>query len=235
MINLDSITLSDGAHSKREDGLCLMEAVAYFANEPHSDSPACASPVLTRFGIRLNDRFRDDERQLLKPLIPRLIGTRTTAEHDQRRAFVLVDAAVREIVPLALEIRWPDLAEKLRTIAPIVDRASADAARPVAREVRGECYRRRAAYAYADAAAAAADAAYAYAYAAATDAATRAATDAATDDATHAATHAATYAATHAATSAAYAADAAAAARPKIVNASIAAFSRAIDVPTQAS
>jgi hypothetical protein len=208
MIDLSTITLDEGAHASREAGLCLMEAVAYFADEPHSDSPKCASPVLTRFGIRLNDRFTADERQLLKPLIPKLIGTRTTVEHDRRRAYVLVDAAVREIVPMAMNARgWEDLAAQLRSIAPIVDRESAVSARKVSEVVRDEARKRSAS---ADASAADAYAAYAADAASAADAAYAA------DDAS-------------AAAYAAYAADDASARRP-IVLASIAAFERAIAI-----
>lgn len=71
----ENFRLLYGSHSTADDGLCLMEAVAYIAGEPHSDHPACASPVLSAIGRSLNDRFRDDERQLLVPLIPRLVGT----------------------------------------------------------------------------------------------------------------------------------------------------------------
>jgi hypothetical protein len=80
-----------------------MEAVAYVAGEPHSDHPACASRVLTSIAIRLNDRFSDEERQLLAPLIPRLVGTRSTLDVDRKRSFAMVDASIRELVPLGLD------------------------------------------------------------------------------------------------------------------------------------
>ena len=114
-----------------------MEAVAYVAGEPHSDHPACTSPVLTTVAIRLNDLWTDDERQLLARLIPRLVGTRTTHEHDVRRAYVMVDGTIREVVPLWIEaIGWRDLAARIRDLAPIVDVETARAARKVCNEVR---------------------------------------------------------------------------------------------------
>lgn len=58
------------------DHACVMQMVSYVANEPWTDSPACACPVLTKFAIRINDRMDDEHRQLLKPLIPNLVGTR---------------------------------------------------------------------------------------------------------------------------------------------------------------
>jgi hypothetical protein len=228
--------LASGNHESFNDGACLMEAVAYVAGEPHSDHPRCACPVLTRHGIRLNDRFSDEERQLLAPLIPRLVGTRADRATQLRRVYVLVDASIREITPMAYDaVGWGDLAAKLRAIGPIVDESSARAARVLVIEVRDEAYKRKAAdaaaYAAYDAAAyaaayAAADAAYA-----AADAAAYAAADAA-----YAAADAAAYAAYAAYAAAAAAAAYAAAAKPaglarrKVVEASIAAFARAIEV-----
>src|SRR5690606_12434912 len=73
---LDEIILDSGAHPDREQGVCLMEAVAWVAGEPHSDHPRCVDVALAAYGRTLNDLLRDDERQLLVPLIPMLIGTR---------------------------------------------------------------------------------------------------------------------------------------------------------------
>lgn len=53
----EGFVLKHGSHKSFEDGACLMECVAFVAGEPHSDAPACASPVLTRFGVRLNHAY----------------------------------------------------------------------------------------------------------------------------------------------------------------------------------
>jgi hypothetical protein len=183
--------LAHGSHASFANGACAMEAVAYIAGEPHTDHPQCASPVLTNFCIRLNDRWRDDERQSLLAVIPKLVGTRGDEARHKRQAFTIVDGFIRELVPAVLDDRkWNDLAEKLRACAPIVNVETARAAKVVCAEVRDEARKRRSAaasasdddaadadaYAYASAAAAdaAADAAYAAAaaaYAAAADAA----------------------------------------------------------------
>lgn len=34
---LETLTILKGSHTTREQGLCVMEAVAWFAGEPHSD------------------------------------------------------------------------------------------------------------------------------------------------------------------------------------------------------
>ena len=68
-IDLDNLTLLHGTHESAADGVCLMEAVAWLAGEPHSDHPACSDVALAAYGRSLNDRLEDDERQLLKPLV----------------------------------------------------------------------------------------------------------------------------------------------------------------------
>ena len=228
MLDLDTLTLAHGVHKEREQGLCLMEAVAYFAGLPHSDHPKCSSPVLTEFGIRINDRMNEIERQRLKPFIPRLVGTNDPAK-EQVRYRILCWAAITEFAPAALRLvkdeKCQAFAERLEGL-PRYDWGAAKRigyeARDCARKVRRVRWNAAADAADADADAAAdaaadatADAAYAaYAAAADADADAAAATDAAADAADAAATAFAAaadaaYAATDAA-AAAYAAYAAA-------------------------
>lgn len=72
---LDTVTLHEGQHVTFADGHCAMEVVAWLADLGHTDSPACASPVLNRYTIRLNDGWNDERRQTLKPYLPRMVGT----------------------------------------------------------------------------------------------------------------------------------------------------------------
>src|SRR5688572_12591969 len=164
---LADLVLLLGNHGAREQGVCVMEAVAWLAGEPHSDRPKCACPVISAFARRLNDTVDDADRQRLREFIPALVNSKATREVEIRRGFVAADHTVRIIAPLALDaVKRPDLAKRLRDCSPIVDKATAIAARDVSRAVRGD-----ADFAYA----AAADAAYAADYAAAADAATAAA------------------------------------------------------------
>ena len=58
-LSLDTVTLEKGGHASIDDGVCAMEMVAFLAGEPHSDSPACTSPILAAFGSdRGTMRFR---------------------------------------------------------------------------------------------------------------------------------------------------------------------------------
>ena len=75
---LATITLKSGSHAKREEGVCAMEAVAWLAGEPHSDAPACTSPVIASFLRRWNDILPTDaeRNRLLRPLLPLMVDTK---------------------------------------------------------------------------------------------------------------------------------------------------------------
>lgn len=92
--------LSDGSHETFGPELCFMEMTAFLAGEPHSDHPRCASPVLTQYGIALNDRgqaFRD----ALEPIVVEMIGSANPAL-EQKRAEYLVFNVAKRILPIAL-------------------------------------------------------------------------------------------------------------------------------------
>ena len=173
-LDLDALTLTAGAHEDRGNGLCLMEAVAWFAGEGHSDHPVCVSPVLGAFGRVLNDVLPDGRRQDLKPLVPLLPGTAGDGK-DQVRGLMAADWLVRVYLPAWLELAGLDAGE-LRGL-PVLDSGdAAAAAQPVLDSARA-----RAAAAWDIAGDAAWDAAGAAACEAAWDAAFDAAWDAARD------------------------------------------------------
>src|SRR4029077_13546284 len=96
LVVLENLSLAYGGHGAWEEGACIMEAVAYVAGEPHSDHPKCASPILTSFCMRWNDRLNDVDRQLLKPFIPRLVGTNTGEADELTRKWMMLDWLVHE-------------------------------------------------------------------------------------------------------------------------------------------
>ena len=170
---IEGLRLSQGKHETPEDGVCFYEAVAFFAGEPHSDRPKCASPVLIGYGISLNDDMPDDLRnELLVPLIGQVAGT-IDPKNEVKRGQFLAMWSVNKILPIPL--RACGLEENAKRCEAAKTRAAArDAAEAAA----------YAAYAAADATrdAAAASAAYAASaassYARAADDAARAADDA---------------------------------------------------------
>ena len=178
-LDLDAITLAKGGHDDPAAGLCVMEAVAYFAREPHSDHPECVSPVIGAFLRRWNDDLDDDTRQMLKPYVLRVVGTNTGRSDDERRAWMVTDWMVRTYLPAWLDLGgMGDQATAVRSLPELVSAGSWESAKPVVGEARQKA---AAAWAAAGAAAwaAAGDAARAAAGDAAGDAAWAAAGDAA--------------------------------------------------------
>ena len=126
-------SLKHGAHEANYVGnLCVMEAVAYVAGRPWSDSPPCVSPVIASFMRNWNDSLPSDSERdrLLKPLIPALIGTKSTDKLEERRSFMALDWLIRVHAP-----KWLDLvpalkphALALRKLEEIGDLAGATAA-----------------------------------------------------------------------------------------------------------
>ena len=195
-------TLTRNSHRTPDDGMCVMEAVAYCVGEKFSDFPTCTPREVSRLAQRINDGYWDSDEartDALSPLIPMLASCERSDGSSQIRAFMCADRG-RLWAADAVELRgFSDHAETIRAIPTIVDHETAVAARTTIRGVRSKLNAAYAAYAayvaYAAYAAYVADAA-AYAADAAADAADAAAAAYAADAA------AAAYAA------AAYAADA---------------------------
>jgi hypothetical protein len=104
LAEIEQRMLAKGAHSDQKQ-MCVMEAVAYVAGEPWSDSPACASPVIAAFLRRWNDDLDDETRQKLKPFVAKLVGSKSTEAVESKRAWMLLDWLVRHYTPA-----WLDLA-----------------------------------------------------------------------------------------------------------------------------
>lgn len=114
-------SLAVGSHASPADGLCLMEAVAYVAGEPHSEHPECACPVISIFLRVWNDALPDNMRsQLLIPLIPEIIGTKASLEVELRRKMMALDWAVRSHLPPWLWLAGlRDMADKIGRLSVI--------------------------------------------------------------------------------------------------------------------
>jgi hypothetical protein len=134
---LTGIVLKKGGHSSPEQGLCLMEALAYVRGIDHTDHPACVAPVLGEMGRSLNDVLPDTLRQDLVPLIPVLPGTAGDG-HDEKRSYMALDWLIRVYLPTWLELSpaCREDAAKVRELGRIVDVASAQRARPVVEQAQ---------------------------------------------------------------------------------------------------
>jgi hypothetical protein len=184
-LDLDKQIVRSGAHDHPDDGMCVMEMVAYIAREAHSDNPQCVSPVIGAFMRSWNDGLDDDDRQQLKALIPVVMDTRSTPEDEERRAWMALDWLVRVHAPAWLRLAGlVEQAERMEGLAELKAGMSVPSIKPTLDAVRKDAAAARAAArdaARAAAGAAAWAAAGAAAGAAAWDAAWDAAGDAARD------------------------------------------------------
>jgi hypothetical protein len=80
-------------------GLCVMELVSWIdGDERLTDQPHCACPSLTQFAIALNDAAPGaEERDTLKPIALRLVGSRQSSRRNTRMRFLL-RALARELL-----------------------------------------------------------------------------------------------------------------------------------------
>jgi hypothetical protein len=102
---LEGLTLKEGKHDSFDDGVCLLELTSWLAGEPFTDHPQCVDPVLAAFGRSWNDALGDADRdRLLKPFAAKLIGTASTPDVQDARAFMAADWAVRVFTPAWLRL-----------------------------------------------------------------------------------------------------------------------------------
>lgn len=142
--SIEQISLAAGAHKTRDDGMCAMEMVAWLAGEPHSDEPQCACPVLAAFVRACNDAMNDAQRnRFLRPLVPSLVGTRASAAVERARGLLVVDALVRELLPMRLRRERRAAEAKLLAELPPIERL--DDARSALRAIEHFVARRHAA------------------------------------------------------------------------------------------
>jgi hypothetical protein len=133
LAELEKLAIHHGSHNKFEQGHCAMELVAWLANEPHSDRPACACPVVSRFIVDWNDRMRTDEDRAfaLRPLLPLIVGSRSTKKVEQKRGWMCADWAVRDSAPAWLD--WAaDFGVQMTEV--LRDRTKSDSVRAKASE-----------------------------------------------------------------------------------------------------
>jgi len=103
-LNPQVVSVSRGSHSPNSGSACIMEMVSCLAGESWTDAPLCVSPTISRFLRSFNDGLADGERDVLKQLIPVVMGTRTGEADELRRSRVVVDWMVREYAPAFLDL-----------------------------------------------------------------------------------------------------------------------------------
>lgn len=130
---LPDLEINAGWHYGFESGHCALELAAWLAGEEHSDSPECVCPVIASFVLSWNDSLASDSERgrLLGPLLPQLVGTRSTKEVEDRRSWLAMDWLVRVCVPTFLDL-VPALqkhASTIRELPPVLSEDAAENAR----------------------------------------------------------------------------------------------------------
>jgi len=133
-LDLTAVRFGKGGHPavrypSGDRDMCIMEAVAFMADEPWSDQPACACPVISGLLRVWNDSLSSEDRDRLLPAdkwVPRLIGSRRGTPTEQRRSYLALDWLVRTYLPAWLDLTpaFADHAAALRGLPEIVDPAA---------------------------------------------------------------------------------------------------------------
>jgi hypothetical protein len=179
-LDLSALVLQVGAHTSPSDGMCIMEAAAYLAGQPHSDSPPCVMPAIGSFLRSWNDTGGNEIRQQIRRYVPLILGTAGTAAQNERCGFLALDWQIRTALPVWMALAKLDTGS-LGSLPPIMDMPSATLAAPIVRAARAAAGAAARAAAWDAAGAAAGAAARAAAWDAAGAAARAAAWDAAGD------------------------------------------------------
>jgi hypothetical protein len=115
--------LKKGKHINPADGACIMEYISVLAGESFTDRPKCVHHRLAHMARGVNDYMGDDDqaRQLLLPLVHRLMGTGGYLPPHQDLA---LDSALSEIEydsdwSQALHLGGPH--EKVRLLVRAID------------------------------------------------------------------------------------------------------------------
>ena len=100
--DLRGITLDSGSHDTREEGMCLMELVAWLAGQEHSHLPTCTSPTLADYASFVNDHLPHAPRQRLLSIAPALVDT-SCPDCEEARVNTLVETTLLDAVCPALD------------------------------------------------------------------------------------------------------------------------------------
>ena len=134
--DLTTLRLQPGAHESRRDGVCLMEAAAWFVDGEHTDHPRCVCSVLAAMGRSLNDRLDDEVRQELVSLIPVVVQTANDGL-GLKRGYLALDWLIRTATPAWLRLAGlHDEAATLRALPESLDGASLSSVHQGVQDVR---------------------------------------------------------------------------------------------------
>ena len=98
---LSGITLQDGSHLDKQEGMSVMEACAHLAGEPHTEEPQAVSPVLNALVSHWSDTLDQPARdRIILPLIPAIIRTPPRPGTDRAQRLLIADWLLHAAIPI---------------------------------------------------------------------------------------------------------------------------------------
>jgi len=123
------IWLSTGFHETPEEGMSIMECVAYVCGEEHSSYPLRACPVISELVRDIADHASDRDRQTLVQFILPIACSVASEEVTHKRLFYCVDFVARTLAPDVLTYFCRiEEARALQKLSPIRDTRTAQEA-----------------------------------------------------------------------------------------------------------
>jgi hypothetical protein len=115
---------------------------AWLAGDPNADLPVGVCPTIAAFLSEWNNRLPEIERErLLKPRIPRIVGTKGSPSLSHARGYLALDWMVRVLAPAVLDLtpKLRKYGEALRTLEELRDIPTVRAAQPTLTLARTGC------------------------------------------------------------------------------------------------
>src|SRR5712675_2780941 len=119
---LKKLNLEEGAHSDYNDGLCVMEAVAYLRGQQHTDMPKCVSPIIRDKMAEVNDNLRanKERNKFLKPLIPVIINTKFGGKKLENKRRELYREWREKLGVYDMELDYDTLIENIKSFQTVI-------------------------------------------------------------------------------------------------------------------
>jgi hypothetical protein len=144
-----ALSVRAGKGTGEEGDHCSVQLVRFWEGLDASTDvvPVTDSQVCGKFLIRFQDAVKDDaiRKRLCTPLAVKLIGSAGSTSLEQRRSWLAVDWAIREVAPAYFDMS-PELATHaaaLRALPPITSKAAAEAAYAVRDAARSAAWELR--------------------------------------------------------------------------------------------
>jgi hypothetical protein len=135
-VSAQAIWLSRGFHESPEDGMNIMECVAYVCGQEHSSYPSAACPVIAEVVRNIADTASEVHRQTLVQFIFPIACSASSEAVMTKRLYYCVEFLLRQLAPVALsQLGMHPEAVMLKTLPTIQDAGAAEYAQKTLRRL----------------------------------------------------------------------------------------------------